>query len=134
MLPLSCEKRISTTELPKRKPIRLQDYDYSRPGAYFITICTKDRRSILSNITVGADALGGPCLKLTDTGKVVEQHILSTERMIGFCVDKYVIMPNHIHMILSIDSEAASPDNGPPRSPWPGPYGFGCGRRIETPR
>ena len=57
-------------ELPKRKPIHLQDYDYSRPGAYFITICTKDRRSILSNITVGADALGGPCLKLTDVGKI----------------------------------------------------------------
>ena len=106
-------------ELPKRKPIRLQDYDYSRPGAYFITICTKDRRSILSNITVGADALGGPCLKLTDTGKVVDQYVLSMARMIGFRVDKYVVMPNHIHMILSIDSEAASPDSGPPRASAP---------------
>ena len=55
-------------ELPKRKPVRLPDYDYSRPGAYFITICTKDRRCILSDISVGADALGGPCLQLTDTG------------------------------------------------------------------
>ena len=47
-------------ELPKRKPIRLPDYDYSTPGAYFVTICTKDRKCILSNLTVGADALGGP--------------------------------------------------------------------------
>ena len=47
-------------ELPKRKPIRLPDYDYSSPGAYFVTICTKDRKCILSSITVGADALGGP--------------------------------------------------------------------------
>ena len=47
-------------ELPKRKPIRLPDYDYSTPGAYFVTICTKDRKCNLSNLTVGADALGGP--------------------------------------------------------------------------
>ena len=44
-------------ELPKRKPIRLPDYDYSTPGAYFVTICTKDRKYILSNLTVGAGAL-----------------------------------------------------------------------------
>ena len=121
-------------ELPKRKPTRLPDYDYSHPGAYFITICTKDRRCILSDISVGADALGGPCLQLTDTGKVVEQYILSTDHIPGFRVDKYVVMLNHIHMILWIDSEAPSPESGPPRSPWPGPYGFGCGRRIETSR
>ena len=41
-------------ELPKRKTIRLPDYDYSSPGAYFVTICTHDRRCILSRITVGA--------------------------------------------------------------------------------
>ena len=113
-------------ELPKRKPIRLPDYDYSSSGAYFITICTKDRRCILSDITVGADALGGPCLRLTCTGKVVEQYILSTNRMPGFCVDKYVVMPNHIHMLLRID-------NGPGHRLGVGPYGFGCGGRVETP-
>ena len=137
-------KGVSDVELPKRKRIRLPDYDYSSPGAYFITLCTKDRRCILSRITVGADvpdgtrpqltdpagadapdgqrpqltdpvgadALGGPCLQLTDTGKVVEQYILSTERMIGFHVDKYVVMPNHIHMILRIE-------NGAPRASAP---------------
>ena len=46
--------------LPKRKQIRLHQYDYSSPGAYFITICTAERRCILFAITVGADALGGP--------------------------------------------------------------------------
>ena len=84
-----------------------------------MTICTKDRKCILSDITVGAAALGGPCLELTDAGKIVEQYILSTERMTGLHVDKYVIMPNHIHMILRIDSEAASPDSGPPRASAP---------------
>ena len=112
-------------DLPKRKPIRLPAYDYSSPGAYFVTICTHDRRCLLSRITVGADALGGPSLQLTDTGKIVEQYILSTDRMPGFRLDKYVVMPNHIHMILRID-------NGPGHRLGVGPYGFGCGRCVET--
>ena len=99
-------------ELPTRKPMRLSDYDYSSPGAYFVTVCTANRRCILSDITVGADALGGPRLQLTDAGIVVEKYILTTERMPGFHVEKYVIMPNHIHMILRID-------NGPPRASAP---------------
>ena len=60
-------------ELPKRKQLRLQQFDYSTPGAYFVTICTQDRKCILSDITVGADALGGPELALTATGKIVEK-------------------------------------------------------------
>ena len=46
-------------ELPKRKPNRLSSYDYNREGAYFITICTKDRKCLLSEI-VGDAALGVP--------------------------------------------------------------------------
>ena len=99
-------------ELPTRKPMRLSDYDYSSPGAYFVTVCTANRRCILSDITEGADALGSPRLQLTDAGIVVEKYILTTERMPGFHVEKYVIMPNHIHMILRID-------NGPPRASAP---------------
>ena len=45
-------------DLPKRKQIRLPEYDYSSPGAYFVTVCTMNRRCILSDITVGADAIG----------------------------------------------------------------------------
>ena len=40
-------------ELPERKSIRLKNYDYSSPGTYFVTICVKDRKTILSNIIVG---------------------------------------------------------------------------------
>ena len=43
-------------ELPKRKPIRIEDYDYSSPGAYFITVCTANRKNILWN-SVGADII-----------------------------------------------------------------------------
>ena len=41
-------------DLPKRKQNRIPGYDYSKPGAYFVTICTQDRKNILSNIAVGA--------------------------------------------------------------------------------
>ncbi len=47
-------------DLPKRKQIRLPDYEYSAPGAYFVTICTSDRRCILSDIVVGAVEDAGP--------------------------------------------------------------------------
>jgi REP element-mobilizing transposase RayT len=106
-------------DLPERKALRLPEYDYSAPGAYFVTVCTQNRRCILSHITVGADALGGPNLTLTETGKVVEKYILSTSRIDGLHVDKYVIMPNHIHMILRIDGVFAEENGGPPRASAP---------------
>ena len=56
------KRRCVPLNLPKRKQIRLPDYDYSSPGAYFVTICTADRRCILSDITVGAGVqpMAGP--------------------------------------------------------------------------
>lgn len=106
-------------ELPNRKPLRLRDYDYSSPGACFVTICTKDRKCILSRITVGADALGGPSLTLTETGKIVEKYIVSTNRIDGLHVDNYVIMPNHVHMILRIETGSFETNGGPPRASAP---------------
>ncbi len=103
-------------DLPRRKSNRLPEYDYSAPGEYFVTVCTHNRRCILSSISVEADALGGPRLQLTDIGKTVERYILSTDRIPGCRVDKYVIMPNHVHMILLIESGGAQPENGPPRA------------------
>ena len=99
-------------ELPVRKANRLPEYDYASPGAYFVTICTRDRQCLLSRVTVGADARGGPQLQLTDEGKIVERYILSAERMNGFHVDSYVVMPNHVHILLRID-------DGPPRASAP---------------
>ena len=58
-------------DLPKRKPIRIEDYDYSTPGAYFITVCINNRKPILWN--VGA-ATCRP--NLSKIGAVVETAIL----------------------------------------------------------
>ena len=100
-------------ELPKRKPNRLQEYDYSQPGAYFITICTQNRRCVLSRI-VGGGAHDAPRVELTPYGEITEKYILSGNRMEHISVDQYVIMPNHVHMILSVTGR-----NGPSRGPAP---------------
>ena len=55
-------------EMSKRKQSRLPDYDYSSPGAYFVTVCTLGRRCILSDIRRG-DPCGRPSLILTEYGK-----------------------------------------------------------------
>ena len=87
---------------PKRKRMRLPGYDYSRPGAYFVTVCTRERKCILSHIAVGADAFGGPSVTFTDAGRIVEKHLLTTDRINGLHVEKYVIMPNHVHAIIQL--------------------------------
>ena len=81
-------------ELQKRKPNRLWKYDYSTNGAYFVTICTQDRRKILSSI-VGDDAHIVP----KPYGSVAEKYIRNVPE-----IEKYVIMPDHIHLLIRLDN------------------------------
>ena len=91
--------------LPKRKPIRIEDYDYSTPGAYFITLCTANREKIFWN-GVGADIIRPENVPLSAAGKIAEQSILQiAEHYENVAVDKYCIMPDHIHLILRIESD-----------------------------
>ena len=91
-------------QLPKRKTIRIPDYDYSTPGAYFITICTFGREKLFWN-DVGADIIRPQNLTLSATGKIAEQSILQIkDHYPNVQVDKYCIMPDHIHLILRIRS------------------------------
>ena len=87
-----------------RKSPRLAGYDYSTPGAYFVTICTADRKKILSNITVGA-LHEAPVVALTTWGHVVDDVIACLPERFGIEMDRYVIMPNHIHLLLRIPEE-----------------------------
>lgn len=87
------------SKLQTRKRLRLIGYDYSGNGAYFITICTKDRKCILSYI-VGTDDHIGPITELTDYGKIIEKYIVQIKG-----IDSFVIMPNHIHLIIIKDKE-----------------------------
>ena len=87
--------------LPVRKHPRLKTFDYSSPGAYFITICTQGRKRILSQI-VGDDAHIVP----EPYGRIAEKYIRNVPEIV-----KYIIMPDHIHMIIRLDAGAmwASP-------------------------
>ena len=94
---------------PKRKALRLPDYDYSRAGAYFVTICTAGRKSILSRIAVGAGVLDGPELQLTEIGQIAEERIREMNAVYpDRNVEKYVIMPNHVHLLISISAHGPS--------------------------
>ena len=90
-------------ELPKRKRIRLENYDYSTPGAYFITLCIKNRKAVLSYITVGANIVRPKEIHLTKYGVIVKTAIKNIPTLYpAITVDNYVIMPDHIHLLLQI--------------------------------
>ena len=80
-------------QLPQRKQTRLKEFDYSSTAFYFITICTNEHKCVLSNIIAQAD--GTVLNVLTPYGRVAESYLVKIPGM-----DQYVIMPNHIHMII----------------------------------
>ena len=102
--------------LPERKPTRLTGYDYNTCGAYFITICTEERRQILSKI-VGGDVLDAPkTVELSLYGKVAKKYIRRLDDFYNdLTIDRYVIMPNHIHLILFVHDNGASRTSPPTR-------------------
>ena len=90
--------------LSNRKPIRIENYDYSTPGAYFITVCTANREKLFWN-SVGADTIRPQDVTLSAAGKIVEQAIRQIPvHYENISVDKFCIMPDHIHLILRIES------------------------------
>ena len=94
------------TEHPQRKPNRLKGFDYATPRAYFVTICVKNRQCLLGSI-VGAAISRPPIVNLTHAGRVVDaaiQEIPIHYRHIH--VDKYVVMPNHVHILLMVSPSA----------------------------
>ncbi|MEE1279576.1 MAG: hypothetical protein UHH95_01950, partial [Oscillospiraceae bacterium] len=77
-------------DLPKRKPTRLKDYDYSQNGYYFITICTKEKQKLLCKI-VGDDAHIVPKNELFPTGVICDKYINNINNVYeNVSVDKYV--------------------------------------------
>ena len=74
-------------EFSKRKNIRLKKYVYSENGAYFITICTRDKQKLFGHI-VGGGAFDAPKVILSPQGEIVEKYILSTNNIPNLKVDK----------------------------------------------
>lgn len=93
-------------ELPKRKQNRLTEYDYSTPNAYFVTICT-DRRKNLFWKDVGAIIDRPACVPLTLLGEITRQSIKDISKYYpAVSVDHYVVMPNHVHLLLQIHTDS----------------------------
>ena len=91
-----------------RKTTRLQGYDYNTPGAYFLTICTEDRRCLLSRI-VGTGLLDGPKNELFPYGEIAVKYINQLNDFYdNISVEGYVIMPNHIHILLCVKENGSS--------------------------
>ena len=90
--------------LPRRKTIRLQNCDYSQNGAYFVTICTAYKRPLFGVVRRG-DPFGRPpvpaYVELSETGRIVESYLTEIpSHYPDVHLASYVIMPDHIHMIL----------------------------------
>ncbi len=93
-------------DFPKRKPNRLPDFDYSTSGAYFITICTKDHKCLFWQSVGASIARPQPSL-LSQSGIIVDRAIRQIPvHYPAVSVDHYVVMPNHIHLLLQINTDA----------------------------
>ena len=88
--------------LPRRKPNRLQNYDYASVGGYFITICTDQKRKLFWSENVGADRIRPRDeVSLSKYGRCVQTAIEAIpERYPQYSLLKYCIMPNHVHLML----------------------------------
>ncbi len=104
--------------LPKRKQNRLKNYDYSTPGAYFITFCVRNKERILGSI-VGVGTCDDPKMRLSAKGLIVEQNIRRlAAKGSRVRVEHFVVMPNHVHLLLSISAEPP-PIHGSSQAPTP---------------
>jgi len=96
-------------DIHHRRSIRLKGYDYTQPGAYFITICTKNRECLFGEVVDGG-------MVLNDAGRMVQKTWYEIPRHYpGIDVDASVVMPNHIHGIVII--VGATPRGCPDTTP-----------------
>ena len=103
-------------EKHSRKNIRLKNYDYNTPGYYFITVCTKNKQKILCDI-VGTGVLDGPQAVLFKYGDIAKKHIEKIKDFYPYLkIEKYTIMPNHIHFLIRV---LENNGNGPSGTPVP---------------
>ncbi len=95
---------ISPNHYPKRKTIRLPDYDYTQPGFYFITICAQDHLCLFGEIISGE-------MKINTAGHLLEIWWEKLSDKYNVELDCHIVMPNHFHGIVVIpDEEDGSAD------------------------
>ena len=98
--------------VPKRKRNRLKEFDYSQNGMYFVTICTKDKQKILWNDKFDDNIVGANCVRplsdlpLSEYGMIIKNEIEKISQIYNdiIKIETFIIMPNHIHLLLFIDT------------------------------
>ena len=90
--------------MPQRKRLRLRGFDYASEGLYFVTVCTHRRRCVLGHIEDDE-------VRLSRIGCIVRAQIDGLAARLGVVVDSFVVMPNHVHLIVALGPKArqASP-------------------------
>ena len=88
-----------------RKRNRIENYDYSQPNVYLLTICIQNRANLFGVVEVRPDT---PVTVLSPLGKLVEQAILDIETYYdNAAIETYSILPNHLHLLLRLDATDA---------------------------
>ena len=110
----------------ERKPLRLPDYDYSRAGVYFLTLCAKDKAPLFGEVCVGGGVPDAPHVELSPCGAAVQGQLEEMAQVYGHAsLIKYVVMPNHVHILLQVHGPSGTPaptqgdGNGPSGTPAP---------------
>ena len=84
------------SHLPSRKSIRLRGYSYDQAGAYFVTVVTRGRMTLLGDVIDGE-------MRLNDTGRMISQLWEWLETRYPYVrLDEYVVMPNHLHGVIAL--------------------------------
>jgi len=96
-----------------RRSVRLQGYDYSELGAYFVTVCARDRKSVFGFIVDGEMRLNRFGEIVRETWEGLPEHYLSIK------LGSFIIMPNHIHAVIIITGAGLSPAPTPAHTPLP---------------
>ena len=92
-----------TPSYPLRRNLRVPDFDYSQPGAYFVTIVTQDRKTLFGQIVDGKMVLNDIGRMVTEIFEGVPRHYQNIN------VEVSVIMPNHVHILFLIADVVAGP-------------------------
>ncbi len=112
-----------------RHSIRLQGYDYSHEGVYFVTLCTLNCECLFGKV-VGQD------VTLNQYGEMVQEAWQNTETIRpNVSLDAFVVMPNHLHGIIVLvgaTRRVALPNSNPPKGPLPGSIGAIIGQFKST--
>lgn len=89
-----------------RRSLRLQGYDYTQPGAYFVTICTQSRACLFGVVSDGD-------MQLTETGHIAQAAWDTLPaRFPSIRLDAFIVMPNHVHGIIMVGAQFIAPSDG----------------------